>query len=52
MPRLKQLLQYLVILAVFALVAFLPLERPRPTNPGNPRLALQPAASPTQGAAR
>jgi hypothetical protein len=51
MPRLKQLLQYLIILAVFALVAFLPLERPRPGAPRNPH-ALQPAASPTQGAGR
>ena len=32
--RLKQLLQYLLILAVFALVWFTPLEKPRPANPG------------------
>ena len=32
--RLRQLLQYLFILVVFALVWFTPLERPRPAKPG------------------
>jgi O-antigen/teichoic acid export membrane protein len=40
MRRAKQVLQYLVILAVFAAIGFIPLEKPR-----SPRAASGPQAS-------